>query len=170
MRMAQRQARRMAHLQHRLDQRRQPHPHQHRRGSLPWPVALFLTVLFSVGIVAVTMATRVIVPLVLLFVSRVLHGGARNALVNASVGVRRAGHRAVQAIGRQQGRFWEKVDGGVPEDGHDAEQGEAQVRVDATPGGPRVDASAGEPVRVADEDEAALEELEAELSHRAKER
>jgi hypothetical protein len=167
MRLAQRQARRMIRLQNRLDHGH----HLHHRGALPWPVALFLTVLFSVGIVAVTMATRVVVPLVLLFLSRFFHGGARNGLVNASVRVRAAGHRAVQAVGRAQGRFWQNADEAAPSDAEwGADPAQAQVRV--SQGRTRVEGPSGGPTRVVtDDDPEAVEDpddLDADPSRRAR--
>lgn len=173
MRMARRQARRMIRLQN-----RHAHP-SHRRGALPWPVALFLTLLFSVGVVAVTVATRVVVPLVLLFLSRFFSGSGRDGLVTASVRVRAAGHRAVRAIAGAQGRFWESVDDGdrsaggeddlrADSDAVDEARADAPVRVDASPLPTRVAST-----RVASEDSGALDEVddpEADSSRPAKAR
>jgi hypothetical protein len=61
----------------------------------PFPFSLLVTVLFLVAILGVTIATRLVVPLVLAVLSLFL---ARRALLAGAETVRRAGHRAVDAM------------------------------------------------------------------------
>jgi hypothetical protein len=168
MRAAKRESRRIMRMQ----KRRLRHYH---RGALPWPVALFLTLLFSVGMVAVQIATRVVVPVVLLLLSRFFYGSARGGLIHAALTVRGAGQRAVRAIGQAQGRFWERVgdparsedeermgedDARAADDswlGDADEQGGARARVDVAPARARV--AHAEAAGAGDED--ALEEEDA---------
>ncbi len=119
--------------------------HGHRHGAPPWPVALLLTLLFSVGIVAVAVATGVVVPLVLLVLSRFF---ARDGLVRAAGAVREAGGRAITAIRREQAAFWARrgtVSGAAQPIDVGAPASRGQVRVEP---GLRVDPGAP-PVRVA---------------------
>jgi hypothetical protein len=62
---------------------------------LPWAARLVFAILWTVGIVAVSMATQVMVPLVLSVLSLFF---ARRALSNAADAVRRAGHMAMDRM------------------------------------------------------------------------
>jgi hypothetical protein len=93
------------------------------RGSghplFPWPARLLFTLLFTIGIVAVSLATQLVVPLVLGVLSLFV---ARRALVAAAEAVRHAGETAVH--GMQASLRWclgEEVDRPSPE---------SRVRVD----------------------------------------
>ena len=61
----------------------------------PWPIALFLSLLFAVGMVAVALATQVIVPTVLRFLSLFF---ASRGLKTAANAVREAGDDAMSGI------------------------------------------------------------------------
>jgi hypothetical protein len=93
--------------------------------GIPWPVELILTMVFSVGLVAVAVATQVVVP-VLLRVLSVLF--ARRALSEAADAVQEAGGAAVRAI--VQSRRWMRGDPPAPPGAKE---------------GPRVDASTPPP-------------------------
>ena len=76
-----------------------------RRGArasrpLPFPFSLFFTLLFAIGILAVSVATQVVVPLVLSVLSLFI---ARRALHEAARTVRAAGHAAVDGMRRTRG-------------------------------------------------------------------
>jgi hypothetical protein len=68
-----------------------------RTGSRPFPFSLIITLLFVVAMVGVSVATQVVVPLVLTVLSLFF---ARRALLSSIDAVRRAGHRAVDAMDR----------------------------------------------------------------------
>jgi hypothetical protein len=80
-----------------------------RAGGVPWPVELILTMLFSVGLVAVAVATQVVVPVVLRVLSVLL---ARRALSEAADAVQDAGGAAVRAM--VQSRRWMRGDPPAP--------------------------------------------------------
>jgi hypothetical protein len=68
-----------------------------RIGSRPFPFSLVITLLFLLAILGVSIATRVIVPIVLTALSLFF---ARRALLSSIDRVRRAGHRAVDTMDR----------------------------------------------------------------------
>jgi len=103
-----------------------------------WPLELLFTLAFALGIVWVTIATQVVVPVILRVLSLFF---ARNALVSAADAVREAGARAVQEMARS--RRWMMADG----------DGAAQDRARVEPGdGPRVRVAEGEPDRSTETD------------------
>jgi Protein kinase domain len=63
----------------------------------PFPVSLVVTLSFLVATLAVSLATQVVVPMVLMVLSLFF---ARRGLTAAAAAVRDAGHRAVDAMGR----------------------------------------------------------------------
>jgi hypothetical protein len=77
--------------------------------GIPWPVELILTMVFSVGLVGVAVATQVVVPVLLRVLSVLL---ARRALSEAADAVQEAGGAAVRAI--VQSRRWMRGDPPVP--------------------------------------------------------
>ncbi len=81
------------------------------RGPLPWPLELVFTLVFALGIVWVSIATQVVVPLILRILSLFL---PRQALLSAADGVRAAGRRAVEGMARS--RRWMQGDGVAPDD------------------------------------------------------
>ena len=72
------------------------------RPFFPWPARLLFALVFSLGIVAVLLATQVIVPLVLRMVSLFV---ARRALLEAAGSVRVAGSAAVEGMARSRRWF-----------------------------------------------------------------
>jgi hypothetical protein len=99
-RHAERDARRAARRAERAA-RRIEHWRGPARPFFPWPARLLLTLVFTVGIVAVLIATQVVVPLVLRIVSLFV---ARRALLEAADSVRLAGSAAVGDM--QRSRKW----------------------------------------------------------------
>jgi hypothetical protein len=81
------------------------------RGPLPWPLELVFTLVFALGIVWVSIATQVVVPLILRLLSLFL---PRQALLSAAEGVRAAGRRAVDGMARS--RRWMQGGGVAPDD------------------------------------------------------
>ncbi len=73
--------------------------------GFPWPLELLFTLVFSVGLVAVAVATQVVVPLVLRVLSVLF---ARRALSTAADAVQEAGGAAVRAMA--QSRRWMRGD------------------------------------------------------------
>jgi hypothetical protein len=90
-RFARRQARRAQRRAERQARR------QRRRGyrGPPFPFSLMMTILFLVGTIAVSVATQVVIPIVLTVLSIFF---ARRALTAAVRAVQDAGHRAVEAM------------------------------------------------------------------------
>jgi hypothetical protein len=105
-----------------------PHTEGHRP---PWPVAVLVALMFTAGMVAVAIATQVVVPTLLRFLSVFF---ASRALTEAAQAVHAAGESAM--IGMDRSRRWFM--------GHDAHEpdrapgderirvGEERIRVDAT--------------------------------------
>ena len=91
-------------------------------GWLPWPARLFFALLFTVGIVAVSIATQLVVPLVLRMLSLFM---ARRALAAAADAASHAGEVAVD--GMRAARRW--VVGGVGARASE-DSPEPRVRVD----------------------------------------
>lgn len=120
-RRARHAARRIAHEARRNAYRQA----SRRRHPLPWPVRLVLAIVFTVGMIAVRLATRVIVPLVLLVLSRFV---ARRPLTNAARAVSHAGETAVS--GMRTSRRW-FLRGGVSRQGE--ELPDSEIREDAAP-------------------------------------
>jgi hypothetical protein len=116
-RRARRAARRAERAAHRAAHRRGLAHHSYR---LSWPVRLLLVLLFTAGIVAVSIATQVVVPVVLRVLSLFV---ARRSLVAAADATRRGGDAAID--GMRAARRW--VFG---EAGPLSEMPEPRVRVD----------------------------------------
>jgi hypothetical protein len=91
------------------DQARAWRADRRRIRGVPWPVELILTMVFSVGLVAVAVATQVVVPVVLRVLSVLL---ARRALSEAADAVQDAGGAAVRAM--VQSRRWMRGDPPAP--------------------------------------------------------
>jgi Protein kinase domain len=107
-----------------------------RRGGVthrpPWPVALLLSLLFAAGMVAVALATQVVVPALL----RLLSGFfATRGLTAAANAVREAGDDAIS--GMERSRRWFRVGGPETPPADDRlrvdARPEPQVRVEAPP-------------------------------------
>jgi hypothetical protein len=127
-----------------------------RRGrggrGVPFPVSLLLTLVFLVAMLGVSIATQVVVPVVLTLLSIFI---ARRALIAAVASVRDAGHRAVDAMDRARratrGEPYAARDGAG--DDHDENEG-GRLRVEpAADPRVRVDAEGAEQDREAEEDE-----------------
>jgi hypothetical protein len=88
----------------RKEARRAARARRHASGTHrpPWPVALFLSLLFAVGMVAVALATHVIVPTVLRFLSLFF---ASRGLKTAANAVREAGDDAISGMDRSRQWF-----------------------------------------------------------------
>jgi hypothetical protein len=129
-RFARRQARRAARHAERMARRERG-----RQGRPPFPFSTVLTLLFLVGMLAVSMATQVVVPIVLTVLSVFF---ARRALLSAVASVRNAGHRAVSAMDRVRRRSDEEPHDEAHRDAH---REPPRVRVDPAPtaGRKRVD-------------------------------
>ena len=127
---ARREAKRRARYEARQARRR-----ERMRNGFPFPLSLLFGLAFAVGIVAVTLTTQLVVPLVLTLLSLFV---ARGALRRASSRVRDAGRSALDNMERS--RQW--MNGDLPPSGGLAEDG--RVRVEPEPPG-----SPG--VRVADD-------------------
>jgi hypothetical protein len=135
-RHAARRARRAARHEARREARR---AWREARGATRWPAghrhpfppparALF-ALLFTVGIIAVAVATEVVVPVVLRLLSLFF---ARRPLVAAAEAVRRAGESAVEEMSRSRRWFLDRE--GVPSaTSPPAVRSESQVRVNAPP-------------------------------------
>jgi hypothetical protein len=87
---------RRARRQARRAERKARRQERHRRGP-PFPARLLLTLVFLVATLAVSIATQVVVPIVLTVLSLFF---ARRAFARAVEAVRDAGHRAVDAMDR----------------------------------------------------------------------
>ena len=72
----------------------------------PWPLVAPLVLVFVIGMVAVTLTTRIVVPLLLRFLSVFF---ARDALIRAAVAVREAGGEAVENMDRSRRWFMRQV-------------------------------------------------------------
>ncbi len=138
----------------RKEVRRAARARRHASGTHrpPWPVALFLSLLFAVGMVAVALATQVIVPTVLRLLSLFF---ASRGLTTAANAVREAGEDAMAGIDRS--RRWFRGAGLESDAARDdrvrvAPAASSQVRV--------------EPATEADETREADEEEDAEPSTR----
>ncbi|HEY8091141.1 MAG TPA: serine/threonine-protein kinase [Polyangiaceae bacterium] len=119
-RFAERRARREA----RRAQRRARRVARRGRGA-PFPFSLVVTLVFLVAMLAVSLATQVVVPLVLTVLSLFF---ARQALGSAAQSVRDAGHRAVSAMDRV--RRSARGDGEVePREPDAAAKGTSKARV-----------------------------------------
>jgi tRNA A-37 threonylcarbamoyl transferase component Bud32 len=110
-RHAMRFARKAAHHADRLAQRA-----GRSRRVPPWPILLLFAVAFTAGAVAVTLATQVVVPVVLRFLAVFF---AREPLSRAADAVREAGDEALENIQRSQRWFMRQVreqgsEGGAP--------------------------------------------------------
>ena len=136
---ARREARRRARHEARQARRR-----ERIRNGFPFPLSLLFGLAFAVGIVAVTVTTQLVVPLVLTILSIFV---ARGALRRASTNVREAGRSALDNMERS--RRW--FHGEAPPAAH-----EPQVRVEPEEhaGGMRVADEQDEREENADEDEA----------------
>jgi len=77
-----------------------------RRHAPPWPILLLFAVAFTVGAVAVTLATQVVVPVVLRLLAVFF---AREPLTRAADAVREAGDEALENIQRSQQWFMREV-------------------------------------------------------------
>jgi serine/threonine protein kinase len=133
-RFERRQARRTARLA-----RRAARWQARREGHRPFPFSFVVTLVFLVAMLGVSIATQVVVPIVLTMLSLFF---ARRALLSSVATVRRAGHRAVDAMDR------------VRRGASDPPQEFPRMRVDG-------DEAAGRArVDVADEAEAEREESE----------
>lgn len=93
------------------------------RHGLPWPARLFFALLFTLGIVAVSIATQIVVPLILRVLSLFV---ARRPLAAAADATRHAGE--VSVAGMRAARRW--AVGGVAARGPD-QSPQSRVRVDA---------------------------------------
>jgi hypothetical protein len=85
------------------------HARRSSRPRFPWPLELVFTLAFALGIVWVSIATQVVVPLVLRLLSLFV---ARRALVAAADSVRDAGARALDAMSGSR-RWMRREDAGV---------------------------------------------------------
>ena len=115
-----REARRQARRQGREARRRNRHS-----GWAPWPIRLAFSLLFLALILAVTIATQVVIPLALSLLSLFF---ARQALRSAAGSVRDAGQRAVQSI-RRTGREFGEQDRGEEIRARVEEEGPTRARV-----------------------------------------
>ncbi|HXX69126.1 MAG TPA: serine/threonine-protein kinase [Polyangiaceae bacterium] len=99
-------------------------------GAVPWPVRLALAIAFSVAIVAVSVATQVVVPLLLTVLSWFL---AARGLGAARSRVRDAGRSALDTIARAQRSLGgeAQVDGSERDESNAARNPPPQVRVEA---------------------------------------
>jgi hypothetical protein len=125
-------------------------------GSIPWPLVLAFWLFFTFGIVAVAIATQIIVPLALQLLALLF---ARRGLTEAAGAVRRAGVRATENMARS--RRW--AVGGRPAD--EANETEDAVRPQGAaaepPGRARVvDDAASPKVRVGNPEDEVAEDAE----------
>ncbi len=128
---ARRDARRRARFEARQARRR-----DRLRHGFPFPLSVFFGLAFAVGIIAVTVTTQIVVPLVLTLLSVFL---ASSAMRRASTRVRDAGQSALDNMERT--RRWMRGEG-APE----ADAGPDRIRVET-------DATHAPNVRVAGDDE-----------------
>ncbi|MEO8874670.1 MAG: hypothetical protein ABI461_03705, partial [Polyangiaceae bacterium] len=112
--------------------------------GLPWPISLFLSLALSLGILSVAMATQVVVPLLLMFLSVIF---ARQSLQRAAQRVRVAGRDAIENMNRS--RRWMSGDVSAADEAEEREP----MRVDADAQRVRVAEVASPRVRVDEEDE-----------------
>jgi Protein kinase domain len=95
-RKAERRARRSArHAERAASRHAYAYPHAASTHRAPWPARLVFAILVTAGMVAVALATQVVVPLVLSVLSLFF---ARRALSSAVRSVRGAGHAAIDAM------------------------------------------------------------------------
>ena len=105
----------------------------------PWPVAVLFALTFTVGMVAVALATQVVVPAMLRFLSLFF---ASRALTSASNAVREAGEVAV--LGMDRSRRWLLTGAFAPRAGDSAfgtqpsGAGDGRVRVRSDSAGVKV--------------------------------
>jgi hypothetical protein len=111
----------------------------HRRHVPPWPILFLFAMVFAVGAFAVTLATQVVVPVVLRLLGVFF---AREGLNRAADAVREAGQDAIEDIQRSQRWFMSRVDD------RGAGRTESRATSDSRGGGAVGD---GAHVRVADE-------------------
>ena len=130
-RHAKRFARKAARHANRLVQRGGRHRH-----VPPWPILLLFAAAFTAGAIAVTLATQVVVPVVLRFLSVFF---ARGPLTRAADAVREAGDEALENIQRSQQWFMRQIHG------QGGEGGENQTTAGSTVGAPP---NVATPVRV----------------------
>ena len=123
-RLARKEARRAERAARRAG-RRQSGEESHRP---PWPVALLFSLVFAFGMVAVAIATQVVVPAVLRLLSLFF---ARRGLTAAANAVRQAGEEAMSGIDRS--REWFRGAGVPSETADDGEwlRGAASAPTDA---------------------------------------
>ena len=127
--------------------RRASRPHVH------WPLELVFTIAFTLGIVWVSIATQVVVPVLLRILSLFF---ARRALVSAADAVRDAGTRAVEGMSRSR-RWMRRED--EREEGRDESKSDPRTRVEAD--------REERQVRIAeDEEDAAADEAEDDEAQR----
>ena len=115
-----------------------------RRHPFPQPARLLFALLFTVAIMAVAIATEVVVPMILRLLSLLF---ARRALTTAAVAARSAGEAAIEEMSRSRHWFLDEevvplVESPPPEPAVRVDaQPRADMRVVAEPeGGPRADA------------------------------
>ncbi len=122
-------------------------------GSIPWPLILALWLFFTFGIVAVAIATQIVVPLALQILALLF---ARRGLTAAAESVRRAGARATENMARS--RRW-AVGGGSPDDEtHDEVRSPGEAA--EPPGRARVADDASPKVRVGSAEDEVIAEAE----------
>jgi protein kinase-like protein len=123
------------------------------RGSaghpFPWPARLVLAILFTVGIVAVSLATQVVVPLVLRVLSLFF---AHRALTRAAQAVGHAGEVAVGGMRASRqwffaGATWPDTADAPPEEAEEADEADQANEI----AGPVPSARTGTRVQAADE-------------------
>jgi tRNA A-37 threonylcarbamoyl transferase component Bud32 len=133
-----REAEHRARRRARKEARRAERMRRHGTHRPPWPVALFLSILFAVGMVAVALTTQVVVPAVLRLLSIFF---ATRGLTAAASAVREAGEDAIH--GMQRSRKWFRS-GFVPEEAQASDRvrveptGEQAEKVRVEPGEPDV--------------------------------
>jgi hypothetical protein len=127
---------------------RQARVRARHHGRPPWPVALLLAILWTAGMVAVGLATQVVVPMVLLVLAGVLRA---DGLRTAAKAVKEAGHEAVGAIDRSRRWFLE----GDPSRGQ--QDTGARVRVEPTGTRVRVEGTADTEAEPLEDDGADVE-------------
>jgi hypothetical protein len=125
-RYAEQRARREARRRARHEAR-QARRQERLRNGFPFPLSLVFGLAFAVGIVAVTLTTQLVIPLVLTILSIFV---ARGALRRASSTVRDAGRSALDNMERS--RRW--IHGGMA--ARDAAAGEGRARIEPEPSAP----------------------------------
>jgi len=136
---ARREARRRARYEARQARRR-----DRIRNGFPFPLSLLFGLAFAVGIVAVTVTTQLVVPLVLTILSIFI---ARGALRRASTNVREAGRSALDNMERS--RRWLHGDAPPPT----TQEPQVRVEPEEQAGGVRVADEQDDREEDADEDE-----------------